>query len=365
MPPAQYKEPARPPADSRLRLGSGFSIRVCYSLLLFVAFFFPSHSVALSRHLLAVRSFALTVSTMRYSLAVLVAVFAASALAAPHPGGGDGLRHRHRRSVCSKKSKPTTLAAVSTTTTPAAVPTSTSSTSTSAVYVAPSSSSVSSVAPASYSVETSSPLSTTVEFDKKEYSSAWSSAWTSTWAATETYAAPTTTSTSAPVEYTSTPTYSSPPDSTAASMIEIINSYRSNANLGTLSWNQTLADNAEQTCVGAGGNSLTHHMYPGTLGQVMVYGSSPDSSCNNDADGETPFGLAWYSWLCEVPNGAGLGSEFCDAIYNASNINNEGQTGHYDILSSDTYKQIGCGFYADPNADPCSKFSGVWTCDVC
>jgi len=322
---------------------------------------------------------------MHYSSALIAAILSASqVLAAPADGSGHGRRHR---SQCSSKSRAHTpyVDVVGTSTGYRTYLPGSSTSTTVSAPVADVTAPSSAVSAASAS---SSTTSTSVNFDKKnqdQYTSAWSTAWTSTW--TEAPAAPTTTTTSSSTSpsHSSTSVYVAPTTSTSsvgqhaatstssgaladstssASLIQTINKYRHDASLPTFTWNDTLATNAQDTCNASGGTSLTHHLYPGSYGQVMVYGATDDIACGESTDGQTSFGLAWYSWLCEYPSGAGLGAEFCKNIYAASNIDNEGQTGHYEILSSSSYSQIGCGFYANPKSSVCDKFAGVWTCDV-
>lgn len=159
-------------------------------------------------------------------------------------------------------------------------------------------------------------------------------------------------------------TPSSPPSSGSdGGMLSEINAFRSRAGLPTMEWSSNLASNAFETSRRSGGNSLRHVLLPGSFGQVMAFGADDVKECGFKTAGLSSFALTYYSWLCENPSDPALGGR-CPEIYAASNIDNQGQTGHYEILSNAKYNKIGCGFYRNPGASNCDKFSGIWTCDV-
>jgi len=144
-------------------------------------------------------------------------------------------------------------------------------------------------------------------------------------------------------------------------MIQSINEYRSRARLPPLVWDSRLVSNAAKTGDATHGERMQHQMNPGTFGQVLVEGT--DSSCGLESTNYTPFEVFYYSWLCENPNDAAL-QDNCGSVLRTSRIDTGGQIGHWQILSDEKYKKIGCAFTRNQNVNRCSGFTGVWACDL-
>ena len=53
----------------------------------------------------------------------------------------------------------------------------------------------------------------------------------------------------------------------------------------------------------------------------------------------------------------------CDLVSNVLHIEYSG-TGHHDILTSTSYKSIGCAFTQNPAAQKNSPYQGLWICDL-
>lgn len=147
-------------------------------------------------------------------------------------------------------------------------------------------------------------------------------------------------------------------------IIRSINDYRNRAKLPPLVWDERLVANAARTGQATNGKSMAHQMNPGTNGQVLVYGFDDRDACGSkDIAPYTPFELFYMSWLCEVPGDQALGGQ-CPTLLSKSRIDNQGQTGHWEILSDPKYRKVGCAFTRDPDATICDAFTGIWACDV-
>ncbi|KPI39559.1 uncharacterized protein AB675_3299 [Cyphellophora attinorum] len=118
-----------------------------------------------------------------------------------------------------------------------------------------------------------------------------------------------------------------------------VNTWRSKMSLSPFTQDSKLEANALDTSQSSGGQ-LKHKLNSGSMGQVMAPG--------NSGNFESVF---VGGWLCEMPQLPGLGSSVCNTM--SKGWNHAGQTGHAELLSSKTYKKIGCALA-----------SGIWTCDL-
>jgi uncharacterized protein YkwD len=127
--------------------------------------------------------------------------------------------------------------------------------------------------------------------------------------------------------------------SSDGSYMGIVNEWRGKMGLPALTEDNTLQSNALQTSDDSGGQ-LKHHLFPGSMAQVMA----PGSFSNFES-------IFVGGWLCELPSLPGLGSSVCNSA--SQGWNHAGQTGHAEILSSTKYTKIGCGVA-----------EGICTCDL-
>ena len=118
-----------------------------------------------------------------------------------------------------------------------------------------------------------------------------------------------------------------------------VSSWRSKMGLSPFTQDAKLESNAMDTSKSSGGQ-LKHKLNSGSMGQVMAPG--------NSGNFESVF---VGGWLCEMPQLPGLGDSVCKSA--SKGWDHAGQTGHAEILSSKTYKKIGC-----------ANAAGIWTCDV-
>jgi len=116
----------------------------------------------------------------------------------------------------------------------------------------------------------------------------------------------------------------------------IVDEWRARLGKGKLNWDAKLEANAIDTSV-SGNGKMVHKLNPGTFGQVMAPGTA-----------ENFYHCFVGGWLCERPDMAGM-NNVCDTITGWGYTT----TGHADILSSDGYTKIGCGWA-----------NRIWTCDV-
>ena len=141
-------------------------------------------------------------------------------------------------------------------------------------------------------------------------------------------------------------------------MIDIVNKWREAYGLGTLEWDDQLAKNAEKTGVDGGGANQNHELNPGSFAQVITPGQK--SMVGNYAP-TSPFELSYVAWLCEVPSSQ-LGG-MCDKVSQNLFMKYDG-TGHHDILCSQNYKKIGCGFAPNPSKGASDIYQGLYVCDL-
>jgi hypothetical protein len=141
-------------------------------------------------------------------------------------------------------------------------------------------------------------------------------------------------STSTPSSTPSTPVSGGGTDDYMA----IVNKYRAIMGKPAFTESSKLEANA-QDCSNSSGGQLVHKLNPGSMGQVMAPGTFSDFES-----------IFLGGWLCEIPSLVG-GASVCDSA--SQGWNHAGQTGHAEILSSDSYTQIGC-----------ATGDGMMTCDV-
>ncbi|KAL8988962.1 MAG: hypothetical protein Q9169_008467 [Polycauliona sp. 2 TL-2023] len=143
-----------------------------------------------------------------------------------------------------------------------------------------------------------------------------------------------------------------------------VNGWRSALGANSLSWNQDLANAAGYTGqLNGGGASQNHHPAPGAA-EVISPGS--DWNMGKDLQGRSPFEISFIAWICEKPDGR-MGS-VCGMV----DVNNPNAimrmryqgTGHYDIVTSNRYRQIGCGFAKNPNRNGQFMSEGQWVCQL-
>lgn len=175
------------------------------------------------------------------------------------------------------------------------------------------------------------PVVTTVVYE--QYSAA--PAPTSTIVYEQYSEAPAPTSTQAPATSTSA---APAPSSTASGYQAVVDTWRAKMGMKALAHDEQLQSNAMNTVVSSNGQ-MVHKLNPGTYGQVLAPGNADDFEH-----------VFVGGWLCEIPTLPGL-----DGICATQSDGwaYEGQTGHAEILTSDSYSKIGCALYA-----------GIWCCDL-
>ncbi|KAL9103939.1 MAG: hypothetical protein Q9187_008953 [Circinaria calcarea] len=178
----------------------------------------------------------------------------------------------------------------------------------------------------------------------------------------EVVSVPTSTPSAAAPSSVSTPSDGSPL-SGGISLLTTVNKYRQLYSLPTLSWSSVLTENALKTGTDGGGVTQTHQLNPGSFAQVITPGMS---TAVVDLGGDTPFELSYVAWLCEVSSDSQLsagGVNQCDLVEKVLHMRYS-STGHYDILTSKKYTQIGCAFARNPGAAATSVYQGLWVCDL-
>ncbi|KAL9100752.1 MAG: hypothetical protein Q9187_009327 [Circinaria calcarea] len=153
------------------------------------------------------------------------------------------------------------------------------------------------------------------------------------------------------------------PLSGGVSLLTTVNKYRQLYSLPKLSWSSVLTKNALKTGTDGGGVTQTHQLNPGSFAQVITPGMS---TAVVDLGGDTPFELSYVAWLCEVSSDPQLsagGVNQCDLVEKILHMRYS-STGHYDILTSKKYTQIGCAFARNPGAAATSVYQGLWVCDL-
>ena len=142
----------------------------------------------------------------------------------------------------------------------------------------------------------------------------------------------------APASPSSAP--SAPAPASDGSWEGIVGQWRSKMGLGALSIDSQLTANAQKTADESVGG-LHHQLNSGSMAQVLAPG---------EADGFEHVFVG--GWLCELPNTPGLDGVCAEQ---SKGWSYEGQTGHAEILTSGSYKKIGCALGGS---------TGVWSCDL-
>ncbi|KAI4152905.1 MAG: hypothetical protein LQ340_002633 [Diploschistes diacapsis] len=292
---------------------------------------------------------------------VYVTVTAGEPSASPKPVSGNNQDHHTRSTTWTGEPRPQSSTGAATSTS----------------AVATSSSSGFSSTPASSSPQPSA--STTMIIVPS--SSASSSSSTPTAAASASTAAAASSSAPVPASSPSSTSSSSStgvssdgsPLSGGVSILTTINAWRTAYNLNTLTWDASLANDAHSTGVANNGGDTTslHHPggYPDSFAEVITPGMS-DELAGYNLQGDTPFELAWVSWLCEVSTDSELqasgftGVDQCGVVSQVLNMQYS-DTGHHDICTSNSYQTVGCSFVSNPSftsggGDP---YQGLWSCD--
>jgi hypothetical protein len=126
--------------------------------------------------------------------------------------------------------------------------------------------------------------------------------------------------------------------STSGGYMDIVNKWRQNMGMSSLTQDGTLQSNADKTAADGNGQ-MVHELNQGTMAQVLAPGS-PDEFEKVFVGG----------WLCERSNLPGLNG-ICGTMSQGWDYN--GETGHADILTSGSYSKIGC-----------ACVGGIWACDL-
>lgn len=122
------------------------------------------------------------------------------------------------------------------------------------------------------------------------------------------------------------------------SYMSIVDEWRAKLGLKKLNYSSKLEQNALKTAR-EGNGQMVHQLNEGSMGQVLAPGQ-PDEFYHVFVGG----------WLCERPDMPGMDGVCASA---SEGWNYMGQTGHADILTADSYSEIGCG---------CE--TGIWSCDL-
>ncbi|KAL8826162.1 MAG: hypothetical protein Q9191_003969, partial [Dirinaria sp. TL-2023a] len=165
------------------------------------------------------------------------------------------------------------------------------------------------------------------------------------------------------------------PPSGSSSILSTINYWRTEYGLSTLVWNSTLQSAAENTGSLDGGSASNevHHPPPVTpghgIGEVISPGSDNDGGGKWNLQGHSFFELAYLGWLCEGPPSrlGSNGQQLCDLLQQVDpgDTYELTETGHYEILTTPQYTDIGCAYTKNPNADMTWYYQqGLWVCDL-
>lgn len=174
---------------------------------------------------------------------------------------------------------------------------------------------------------------------------------------------PSSTSSAAPSPSPSTPASNGSPQSGGVSILSTVNKWRTAYTLSNLQWSSTLQANAQKTGTDDGGVNEKHELNPGSMAQVITPGLQT-ALAGKDMGGDSPFELAYVSWLCEVASDPQLANGNQCGIVKAIENMRYIDTGHHDILNSPNYSKIGCAFAPNPAAASDSPHQGLWICDL-
>ncbi|MCJ1333041.1 hypothetical protein MMC10_009735 [Thelotrema lepadinum] len=155
-------------------------------------------------------------------------------------------------------------------------------------------------------------------------------------------------------------------------ILSTINKWRTAYSLNNLTWSDGLTSDALATGKFNNGGDVTTLQHPGgypdSFAEVITPGMT-DALSGYNLEGDTPFELAWVSWLCEVSTDPELqasgfsGVDQCGVVSKVLNMQYSG-TGHHDILTSGSYQTVGCAYVQNPawteGKDP---YEGLWSCD--
>lgn len=172
-----------------------------------------------------------------------------------------------------------------------------------------------------------------------------------------------TSSSAAPSSSPSAPASDGSPQSGGVSMLSTVNKWRKAYSLSDLAWDSTLQGNAQKTGTDDKGVNENHELNPGSMAQVITPGLQT-ALAGKDMGGDSPFELAYVSWLCEVASDPQLANgNQCGIVKNIESMVYS-DTGHHDILNSPSYSKIGCAFAANSLAASDSPYQGLWVCDL-
>lgn len=153
------------------------------------------------------------------------------------------------------------------------------------------------------------------------------------------------------------------PLSDGVSLLTTVNKYRQKYNLEELVWSEHLAGNAQRTGDDGQGVNQHHELFSGSNAQVITPGTD-HKVAGLDYGSDTCFELSYAAWLCEVQDPELLSPvNQCELVQKNLNMRYD-DTGHHDILTSTSYKSIGCGFAKNPQAAASSPYQGLWVCDL-
>jgi hypothetical protein len=124
----------------------------------------------------------------------------------------------------------------------------------------------------------------------------------------------------------------------STSYMIVVNKWRSRIGKSVLAHDTKLESNAMDTVRSSNG-VMAHKLNKGTFAQVVAQYKAKNFE-------EVFVG----GWLCEMAGLPGL-EGICTALYEGWTYN--GQTGHAEILISDSYSRIGCAVQTD-----------IWSCDL-
>ncbi len=153
------------------------------------------------------------------------------------------------------------------------------------------------------------------------------------------------------------------PLSDGVSLLTTINKWRKIYQLAELAWSSKLEKNALKTGTDGGGVNQNHELNDGSMAQVITPGMVVPYG---DLKGDSCFELSYVAWLCEKSSDPQLksdGTDQCKLVSDDLHMYYS-DTGHYDILTSKSYKNIGCAFAKNPNAGTQTPYQGLWVCDL-
>lgn len=138
------------------------------------------------------------------------------------------------------------------------------------------------------------------------------------------------------------------PTSGGVPLINTVNTWRSRYKLPSLAWDTTLAGYAQNAALdGTCDQMPRHQLLRDTLAEVISPGIETNTE-NWDLQGGTPFGLTYSgAWLCQRPTAIltnDNGVDRCALGERYLHVPNGESPGLSDILTSKSYKRIGCAY---------------------